>query len=1179
MRSVQRVLIAASAACVAVTAFAAGPASAVPGPSSAGSASSRAASSGSVLPAVYPAPQHITARPGTLTLPATVGEITGAQTDGPAQTEVSTILKDAGVKHIETAAAGGPVPNTPVLVYVGGPSENSASAGALSSLGVAGPAGLPAEGYVLAAGHSRGTGVIVLSGIDGTGTFYAAQTLRQLVQGRALHGVSVRDWPSMATRGVIEGFYGAPWSTADRISSFVFDGQNKMNDYVYSPKDDPYLRAQWRDPYPAAQLATIQQLVTAAAANHVTFTYALSPGLSICFSSDSDIQALDTKFQSMWDIGVRSFAIPFDDVSESSWNCPADQTAFGSPSAEDVARAQVHVLNAVQSQFIATHPGAAPLEFVPTEYSDTSATPYKQVISADLDPSVVVEWTGDGVIVPTITDAQAQAAKQVFGHDILIWDNYPVNDYTTNRLLMGPYVGRASGLGSYVTGITANPMIEEEASKPALFTAASYFWNTADYDPSATWLAGLRAIGGRAWPALRVLASNEYSSALNPGESPDLTPLITAFWNAWNGGSAADLSRTADALLAYFATMTAAPAQLRSGLNDADFLSEVSPWLDKLGDYGKAGTTAVTMLLAERAGNASAALSDRTTVEADQAALAAIPQQVAAGVMDPFLAKAVTASAASAAGTLALSASSSTALPGQPLTVTETFTSTSASALHRMSLDLPPQSGFTVSPTAAVSSGTVAPGGKATATWTVTPSSSVSSGTAELLGWARFSAAPVSGGSGSGRTGSGGSGGSSTQAVLGSAYTKVPYASRLLTVSPATTWLAPGASGTATVTLVNRASSALTANWRASLPAGVTASPASGTLTAQADGTASATVTLSAASGTVTNLSGESSFTATSSAGTVASAAQPLFISPAKPGAGTEYVADFSDSTVYPVNLADGTAGAAVTTGSQPGDIVASPDGSTLYTANQGSNTITVIDTATDTVTATWKTGSVPAGLALSADGSTLWVSDYGDNAVQSIDTATGTASAEIPIGNGPENVALTHDGKTLLVPDITDGTLVPLDVATRTAGKPIAAGDGPFDVVVTPDGQTAYVSDQDGTTVTPVDLSTDTAEAAITLPDAASPFGLALSPDGSTLYMANSGGDTVDVIDVATGTVEPPVSVGSDPTWVAFSPDGSTAYVCVTGDNTLLPVSTTSGQPGTATPVGAFPIAAVTVP
>ncbi|MBO0805564.1 MAG: beta-N-acetylglucosaminidase domain-containing protein [Nocardiopsaceae bacterium] len=609
------------------------------------------------LPSVYPAPRQMTPRPGFVTLPATVGEVVGQHTDGPALREVNSVLKRAGVRHVVTATAGQPAPKAPVVVYVGGPSENAATAGALASLHVAGPEGLPSGGYALGVGREQGsqeqgsqeqgsqgwgTGVIALSGVDGTGTFYAAQTLRQLIQGRQLHDVAVKDWPSMPIRGVIEGFYGPPWSTADRISALRFDGRNKMNTYVYSPKDDPYLRARWREPYPPAKLAVIKHLIDAANANHVNFTYALSPGLSICFSSESDINALITKLQSIWNIGARAFAIPFDDVSESSWNCAADTKAFGPPSARDVATAQAHVLNAVQSRFIATHPGAAPLEFVPTEYSDTAASPYKQVISSQLDPSVVVEWTGDGVIVPTITAAQAKAARQVYGHDILIWDNYPVNDYITNRLLMGPYTGRGPHLGQAVTGITANPMIEEEASKVALFTAASYFWNTAGYDPHAAWLAGIKAIGGRAWPALQVLADNDYSSTLNPRESPDLTRRIDPFWKAWDDHG--NMSGPALALLAYFARMAAAPGQLRAGLHDPDFLSEVGPWLGKLGRYGQAGAAAVKMLLAERAGQDAVARFYRARVRRDQAALATIPQQVAPGVMDPFLARAMSAS-------------------------------------------------------------------------------------------------------------------------------------------------------------------------------------------------------------------------------------------------------------------------------------------------------------------------------------------------------------------------------------------------------------------------------------------------------------------------------------------------------------------------------------------------------
>lgn len=532
-------------------------------------ANARSAGQQDGLPPVWPAPQQMQARPGPIELPADVGEVTGQQTDGPALSALNDVLRQAGVQRIVVSHPGQPLPAAPVVFYVGGPSENSASAGALASLGVPGPAGLPAEGYMLAAGYpgSGHPGEIVLSGSGGAGTFYAVQTLRQLIQDTPrpaqIHDVAVRDWPSMPLRGVIEGFYGPPWSTADRLSSFAFDGREKMNTYVYSPKDDPYLRAQWREPYPPDQLAVIKQLIDGAAANHVTFTYALSPGLSICFSSPSDLQALISKLQSIWDIGARAFAIPFDDVNYNAWNCPQDQTAFGPPGGADAAKAQASVLNAVEKQFIETHPGAAPLEFVPTEYASTTATPYKQTIASQLDPHVIVEWTGDGVIVPQITSQQAAAARQTFGHDILVWDNYPVNDYITGRLLMGPYTGRDPGLGQYLTGITANPMIEEEASKIALFTAGAYYWNNGNYDPQAAWLAGIKDIGGAVWPALKVFAENSYSSTLNPAESPALTPLIAAFWQAQDSGTG--LAAAAARLDSYFSQMAAAPGQLRAG--------------------------------------------------------------------------------------------------------------------------------------------------------------------------------------------------------------------------------------------------------------------------------------------------------------------------------------------------------------------------------------------------------------------------------------------------------------------------------------------------------------------------------------------------------------------------------------------------------------------------------------
>lgn len=762
--------IAAGLAALVMTAL---PAHAAAGRTSAGTASastvpastaSAAGPAGSVLPQVWPAPQQIKAMPGSIQIPAVVGVVVGPDTDSPALAALDTVLRADGVRQIVTSDAGSAAPQAPVTVYVGTPSDNTAIGPALAGLGVSGPDGLPAEGYVLAAGRFDGHAAVVLAGVDGTGTFYAVQTLRQLLvrdgqHPAVLHDVSVRDWPAMATRGVIEGFYGAPWSTADRISQFVFDGEMKMNTYVYSPKDDPYLRADWNEPYPADQLAVIQQLVQAATANHVTFTYALSPGLSICFSSASDLSALIAKLQSMWDIGVRSFAIPFDDVDYTQWNCPADQTAFGAPGPAAAATAQVHVLNAVQEQFIDTHPGAAPLEFVPTEYSDTAQSPYKQVIDSTLDPDVIVEWTGDGVVVPQITGSQAQAAGQVYGHQILVWDNYPVNDYATDRLFMGPYNGRTPDLAQYVTGITANPMIEEEPSKVALATAGDYFWNPAAYDQdtSAAWLAGIKMIGGKVWRALQVFADNNYSSTLNSQESPALTPLIAAFWQAWDSGTGLDAA--AARLTAYFSQMAVAPAQLNSGLNDPDFLSEAAPWLDKLGLYGRAGQNAVAMLLAEQAGSGAAAAGDRTRLNSLMSQINAIQEQVAPGVMDPFLAKAVQASEQSATAQVAVSTASPLASPGTPVTVTATVTASGSGSLTGIQAGLDAPAGWQVTPAGPTPLGSAAAGGSVQAQWTVTAPADAPAGGDTLTAWASYATA------------------GSRSAVLGSGSATVPYAS------------------------------------------------------------------------------------------------------------------------------------------------------------------------------------------------------------------------------------------------------------------------------------------------------------------------------------------------------------------------------------------------------------------
>src|SRR5205807_10145563 len=160
---------------------------------------------------------------------------------------------------------------------------------------------------------------------------------------------------------------------------------------------------------------------------------------------------------------------------------------FGAASPAAVAAAQAYLLNRVQREFIAVRQGARRLQTVPTEYLGVDDSPYKAALARQLDPSVIVQWTGPAIVSATITPTQAAAAKQVYRHDIVVWDNYPVNDYTRNHLLLGPYTGRPGGLSETLDGIVANPMLEPRASDIALFTEADYTWNGAAYLPRRSW--------------------------------------------------------------------------------------------------------------------------------------------------------------------------------------------------------------------------------------------------------------------------------------------------------------------------------------------------------------------------------------------------------------------------------------------------------------------------------------------------------------------------------------------------------------------------------------------------------------------------------------------------------------------------------------------------------------------
>jgi hyaluronoglucosaminidase len=555
--------------------------------------------------ALTPEPQQTTARTDGFDLGTTVGLVRGSTTDADAERVVRETLTKAGVTTIQ--ATGGTDPGTPVTVWLGGGSQQ---------LSVQPPAGLPAEGYVLAVGQSTTSRKqIVLDGVDTDGTYYAARTLAQLVHGHRLPGIAIRDWPTLRYRGSIEGFYGTPWSQQDRLDHLDYLGEHRMNTYEYAPKDDPYHREKWREAYPADKLAQLGELVARAGHNKVDFTFALSPGLSICYTSETDYQALIAKFEALYALGARSFNIPLDDIDYNSWHCPADQTKYGTGGGA-AGQAQSDLLNRVQREWVANKPGVAPLQMVPTEYYNVSETPYKKALREQLDQAVIVHWTGIGVIPRTITTTQATQAKAVFGHDILIWDNYPVNDYLAGRLPLADYSGREPGIAEHVAGVISNPMNQAAVSKVALYSFAEFGWNPARYDEQASWHRALaeRAGGDRTTiEALEQFADlNTYDTTLHPESAPQLAARTAEFWQTWNSG---DHEAAVAALQPTVRAIEAAPARIRAGLVDPAFATEARAWLDATELWGQALQRSLRLLEAVAEGDGSAAWSNRQQID------------------------------------------------------------------------------------------------------------------------------------------------------------------------------------------------------------------------------------------------------------------------------------------------------------------------------------------------------------------------------------------------------------------------------------------------------------------------------------------------------------------------------------------------------------------------------------
>ncbi|XP_076879690.1 protein O-GlcNAcase [Brachyhypopomus gauderio] len=273
----------------------------------------------------------------------------------------------------------------------------------------------------------------------------------------------------MFLSGVVEGFYGRPWTMEQRKLLFKREQKWGLNTYLYAPKDDYKHRMYWRELYTREEEDLLITLISAAKEHNVEFVYAISPGLDITFSNPKEVAALKKKLSQVCEFGCRSFALLFDDIETEM--CAADKETFSS-----FAHAQVSVTNQVFQHLQAPHT----FLFCPTDYCAAFCNPsvsqssYLHTVGETLLPGIDVLWTGPKVVSKEISVESIEEVTRVLQRPPVIWDNIHANDYDPQRLFLGPFKNRPTELIPKLSGVLTNPNCEFEPNFVAIHTLATW---------------------------------------------------------------------------------------------------------------------------------------------------------------------------------------------------------------------------------------------------------------------------------------------------------------------------------------------------------------------------------------------------------------------------------------------------------------------------------------------------------------------------------------------------------------------------------------------------------------------------------------------------------------------------------------------------------------------------------
>jgi hyaluronoglucosaminidase len=266
--------------------------------------------------------------------------------------------------------------------------------------------------------------------------------------------------------GVIEGYFGRPWTHEDRMQVMSRLRGMGYGFFHFAPKADAFLRRRWREPHPDAALAALAELAAHGRALGLRFGLGLSPYELYRDFSGADKATFIDKVRALDAIGIDDLAILFDDT-----------------------RGDVPDLAAREAEIVHTalaHTRASRVFMCPTYYSDDRMLDlvfgerpagYLQDLGRRLDPRVGVYWTGEEICAREFSPGHLNRVTEALGRKPTLWDNYPVNDgpCMSRFLHLRAFTGRHADIAEHVAAHAINPALQPHLSLiPAATLVASY---------------------------------------------------------------------------------------------------------------------------------------------------------------------------------------------------------------------------------------------------------------------------------------------------------------------------------------------------------------------------------------------------------------------------------------------------------------------------------------------------------------------------------------------------------------------------------------------------------------------------------------------------------------------------------------------------------------------------------